>query len=157
MSMFIVFHFHLSLSNYASAMILQNDSLTFKQCFCFQTIPVSFIRECGLGKMEAIILQDQKGRSWSVRIAHWIGRVAMAKGWSKFRDVNHLKEGDVCVFEFHKADKAIRVHIFQAKENNATVLRRTGKKHYPFNFTLCPSKLVAFLFEPILSCLCVSL
>lgn len=94
----------------------------------YMTIPVSFIRECELGKMDAIILQDQMGRSWPVRIAHWIGRVAMAKGWPKFRDVNHLNEGDVCVFEFLEADKAIHVHIFRAKENTATVLRRTGNR-----------------------------
>ncbi|KAL0911196.1 hypothetical protein M5K25_019318 [Dendrobium thyrsiflorum] len=94
----------------------------------YMTIPVSFMRECDLGSMEAIILQDQKGRSWPVRIAHWIGRVAMAKGWAKFRDVNHLKEGDVCVFEFLEADTAIHVHIFRAKQNTAGVLRRAGNK-----------------------------
>ncbi|XP_020593867.1 B3 domain-containing protein Os11g0197600-like [Phalaenopsis equestris] len=94
----------------------------------YMTIPVSFIRECNIGKMETIILKDQKGRSWPVRIAHWIGRVAMAKGWPKFSEVNHLKEGDVCVFEFLEADRAICVHIFRDKKNIATGLRRADNK-----------------------------
>ncbi|PKA57384.1 Putative B3 domain-containing protein [Apostasia shenzhenica] len=94
----------------------------------YMTIPRSFEKECKLRKMNDIILQDSKWRTWPVRIADWRGRVALATGWAKFRDGNYLEEGDVCVFEFLQANYAIRVHIFRVKEYDVPDRRKIGNR-----------------------------
>ncbi|KAG0477204.1 hypothetical protein HPP92_014045 [Vanilla planifolia] len=91
----------------------------------YMTIPMSIKRECKLGEMETIILQDPKGRPWPARIAHWKGRVALAGGWTKFRDGNYLSEGDVCVFEFLAEDNSMHVHIFRVDGNPESEIRKT--------------------------------
>ncbi|XP_026378483.1 B3 domain-containing transcription factor VRN1-like [Papaver somniferum] len=66
-------------------------------------VPIHFARKYLIGKTRSVIL-SVKQRTWSVGlysvsiVGNCYGR--LTSGWSNFASDNHLKDGDVCVFDF---------------------------------------------------------
>ena len=71
-----------------------------------------------LKKIGSIKIQDSDGQKWEVMcVEHQRGSAArrLGKGWCAFARENHLREGDVCVFELVWSKQIVlKVKIFHA-------------------------------------------
>ncbi|KAI3974602.1 hypothetical protein MKX01_029592 [Papaver californicum] len=65
-----------------------------------------------------VILRVSDGRTWEVQyLSRTHGNRGFYQGWAKFVSDNHLKEGDICVFELvDRIHVQMNVHIFQDVE-----------------------------------------
>lgn len=74
-----------------------SNCLTYKP---FQRLPRGFAWANGLINTKCgLVIRDERQRSWNLRIDTYGYGVYIAKGWSKFRVENDLKEGDRMMFE----------------------------------------------------------
>ncbi|MCL7042917.1 hypothetical protein MKW94_030797 [Papaver nudicaule] len=78
-------------------------------------VPIAFARSYLKNITQRITLRILDGRTWEVR---YIAGRRLSHGWyNKFVADNHLKEGDVCVFELVDRIKfEMNVHIFQQQK-----------------------------------------
>ncbi|KAI3917209.1 hypothetical protein MKX01_026397 [Papaver californicum] len=77
-------------------------------------VPARFARKYLIGKTQSVIL-SVKQRTWSVRHYSAVGNCygMLTSGWTQFASDNHLKDGDVCVFELiDKKSFRMQVHVF---------------------------------------------
>ncbi|KAI3968222.1 hypothetical protein MKX01_018525 [Papaver californicum] len=70
-----------------------------------------------------VTLRVSDGRIWEVK---YLARVQygqrLSQGWSKFVSDNHLKEGDLCVFELvDRINVEMNVHIFQVSQETISL------------------------------------
>lgn len=64
-------------------------------------VSVALVRSHGIKLEPEMMLHDQNGRKWPVKIAFRTdGRIAITCGWSDFWRKHKLETGDKCVFEF---------------------------------------------------------
>ncbi|KAJ7946005.1 B3 domain-containing transcription factor VRN1 [Quillaja saponaria] len=81
-----------------------SKGLYFPTSFCSKHLP---------NTTGFITLENCIGKKWSVRCLHDNQeRRKLSLGWSKFARDNHLKQGDVCVFELIKSD-VLKVTMFR--------------------------------------------
>lgn len=69
-----------------------------------QHVPKAFAEETGIARQTQVILQDLRGREWTVEIdsnrRELYNRICLSRGWNHFRKANGLVFGTVCWFEF---------------------------------------------------------
>lgn len=83
----------------------------------FMPIPAELDRLYSLGEKCSIILRDEQGRMWPLKVSSWRdGRRCLSSGWSLVYKKNNLKEGDACLLEFVQEGNAINLHVFRANE-----------------------------------------
>ncbi|KAJ6844904.1 B3 domain-containing protein-like [Iris pallida] len=83
----------------------------------FMPIPAELDRLYNLGEKSLVILQDEHGRMWPLKISSSRdGRRCLASGWSLVYKKNCLKEEDACLLEFVQEGNVINLHIFRAKK-----------------------------------------
>ncbi|KAJ6844666.1 B3 domain-containing protein-like isoform X2 [Iris pallida] len=83
----------------------------------FMPIPAELDRLYSLGEKSAIILRDEQGRMWPLKVSSWRdGRRCLSSGWSLVYKKNSLKEGDACLLEFVQEGNGINLHVFRANE-----------------------------------------
>lgn len=59
------------------------------------------VKSHGIKLQPEMMLHDQNGRKWPVKIAFRTnGRISITRGWSDFWRTHNLERGDKCVFEF---------------------------------------------------------
>ncbi|XP_026402155.1 B3 domain-containing protein Os03g0620400-like [Papaver somniferum] len=65
-----------------------------------------------------VILRGSDGRTWEVEyLSRTHGNRGLYQGWAKFISDNHLKEGDICVFELvDRTNVEMKVHIFRVSQ-----------------------------------------
>ncbi|XP_057958164.1 B3 domain-containing protein REM10-like [Malania oleifera] len=62
-------------------------------------IPTEFARANGLISKREMIFEDEKGRSWPVKVNRNKGRFSVGQGWRKALTANGIKGGDFLAFE----------------------------------------------------------
>lgn len=73
-----------------------------------QSIPASFKESIDMMTKDEVILKDEEGRSWHVRICDRGRKGAfLSKGWNRFCVGNRLGEGDRCLFELASNEENI--------------------------------------------------
>ncbi|XP_055960180.1 putative B3 domain-containing protein REM15 isoform X2 [Mercurialis annua] len=80
-------------------------------------IPAEFGRSENLERASVIILRDDTGKLWPVKLCTKSGRTTMKKGWGDFYVAKKLKKGDVCLFEVDSSRRkcatlVMDVHVF---------------------------------------------
>ncbi|KAI3857051.1 hypothetical protein MKX03_015423 [Papaver bracteatum] len=92
-------------------------------------VPIVFANSYLRGKTRMVItLRISDGKTWEVGCISRLAESTLSKGWYKFVADNHLKEGDVCVFELVDRKKIeMIVHIFGQQKTFAKKL--TPKSH----------------------------
>ncbi|MQL92117.1 hypothetical protein Taro_024735 [Colocasia esculenta] len=81
-------------------------------------IPLKFARSNDLSSVHQMLLRDPEGRPWPVNLLHYKQSVGndgryflLSAGWRHFHVRNHLKDGDVCVFELKKKNEMfVKIH-----------------------------------------------
>ncbi|XP_010263799.1 PREDICTED: B3 domain-containing transcription factor VRN1-like isoform X2 [Nelumbo nucifera] len=87
---------------------------------CSLDLPMEFCRIYLTEEMQRNIkMEDSDGRSWSARLFfEGNGAVRICKGWRKFVRENHLKLGDICIFELVERNPVkLKIVIFRMAEN----------------------------------------
>ncbi|PSS01042.1 B3 domain-containing protein [Actinidia chinensis var. chinensis] len=111
-------------------------------------IPMGFARRHGLcNRCCEMIIKDDEGRSWKVRLRHKSsdGKVYIGHGWRRFQLANALKVGDVFSFElidhgtkpimvFHRSSKTKMVHPEEKKMPGKFTPKDFMATLTPFNF-----------------------
>ncbi|KAM7489205.1 hypothetical protein LguiB_026689 [Lonicera macranthoides] len=90
-------------------------------------IPMEFATSNGLANRKCeLIMKDEKGRSWSLRLMHYKSHVYIAKGLHHFYTTNGLKEGDSFIIQLlHNGYKPLMNFLW---------LNKIPKKHEECNF-----------------------
>ncbi|KAI3892805.1 hypothetical protein MKX03_000909, partial [Papaver bracteatum] len=77
-------------------------------------IPAEFAKTYLRDRNQMAILRISNGRVWHVRYrtssTSSSYMASISKGWTKFKVDNHLKEGDVCLFELVDRDN-LEMHV----------------------------------------------
>ncbi|MQL92118.1 hypothetical protein Taro_024736 [Colocasia esculenta] len=87
------------------------------KCKYSVNIPLNFARSNDLSSVHQMLLRDPEGRPWPVNLLHYKHSVGndryflLSAGWRHFHVRNHLKDGDVCVFELkEKNEMLVQIH-----------------------------------------------
>ncbi|KAI3763604.1 hypothetical protein L2E82_13573 [Cichorium intybus] len=74
---------------------------------CSMRLPVKFARWAGLDAARTISMKNVDGKEWPMRLlseSRRYERYYLSAGWSDFRRVNQLSEGDVCSLKFIRSE-----------------------------------------------------
>ncbi|XP_057980051.1 B3 domain-containing transcription factor VRN1-like [Malania oleifera] len=87
---------------------------------CSLRIPLSRVKGVFTRKCGEVTLQVSDGRTWSIHYTVGPRGAQFSSGWKTFVLDNHLKVGDICVFEQIKGlDDSLKVVMFRACEDGA--------------------------------------
>ncbi|CAI9266343.1 unnamed protein product [Lactuca saligna] len=67
-------------------------------------LPSEFARLARIDAERSVIMKNIDGQEWKIRLLSDSKRYYLSAGWSEFRRVNELCEGDKCVFKFIKSE-----------------------------------------------------
>ncbi|CAH1417144.1 unnamed protein product [Lactuca virosa] len=67
-------------------------------------LPSEFARLARIDAERSVIMKNIDGQEWKIRLLSDSKRYYLSGGWSEFRRVNELCEGDKCVFKFIKSE-----------------------------------------------------
>ncbi|XP_048231464.1 uncharacterized protein LOC125370381 isoform X2 [Ricinus communis] len=86
-------------------------------------IPASFAKKYFAKQCDNAILSTVNGKTWSVVYNHDLtngkATARLGHGWKQFASGNHLKVGDVCVFELiNRTKTTLNVVIFRCKKDS---------------------------------------
>lgn len=86
-------------------------------------IPNSLVNACGIKLNSEVILSDQDGKKWPVKVKVWgDGRITLATAWSLFHENNILVKNDRCVFELVLSKGCV------SKEMKVRIIRKGKQK-----------------------------
>ncbi|XP_057980057.1 B3 domain-containing transcription factor VRN1-like [Malania oleifera] len=85
---------------------------------CSLRIPLRSIEGVFSRKRGEVTLQVSDGRTWPIKYSVRVGGANLGSGWKTFVLDNHLKVGDICVFEQIKGlNNSLKVVMFRACED----------------------------------------
>ncbi|XP_057980061.1 uncharacterized protein LOC131165912 isoform X3 [Malania oleifera] len=95
---------------------------------CWLRIPLRSVKDVFSRKCGEVTLQVSDGRTWPIKYTVGVGGANLTSGWKTFVLDNHLKVGDICVFEQIKGlDNSLKVVMFRACEVGN--LNQSGHKY----------------------------
>lgn len=99
-------------SKYPHFMVLVCESHVSRAAM---TIPISFAQKYMKGDHSKVVKLRISNKAWNVILRVYLSQLyKLSTGWIAFARANHLREGDVCVFELTNTDNfVLQVSIFR--------------------------------------------